>query len=1034
MPVCKWLALIAAALTMATGIGRGQNAIQWSSYRMSDGLPEPVWHSVSLTTQGKLIASRAGAPLATGLDGYSISNFPTPTSCVGRISDSPGGQRWALVSQGLAELDDGNWVTHSVAEISFSLRTSASPPSGTPDFLPVRQGTVLFLVPDGLRELLTESPGTPRDILIRSATQAGIGWFTGLAETRDEGLWISGTRGLARLPGPARNLETATAWQEYTPPESLQLTNFSDPVAEAGGVTAIAESTVNGEKRVVTFDGHNWSVLRAGPHVLCRAWHGPGQILYAATSTALFQWVPESTNWLRHEELSPGQIFDVAVEPGGSFWLATSDGLLRGSMPLWTMPPGARHEEAPIHCLVAGKAGPLYFTAGSSLHEFQNNADRDYPLPRAIQGSSTNQHLVTLKDGSLLVGAGDCWFQFDPANHTFKEFRVPDGFGNITPLGLLSDGSVFIHHAAGPGYLGRFDGTQIQPLPNPPPLRGDDAPAVLSVLPSGDVWMGGPQLLLRRHNDKWERFTLPDPNLPGGAIGFVESKEGNLWCATTEELWDFDGKKWMRSPARFSHINSLCQIRDGSVWVASDGGLFRYCGGIWMGNSDKEGLPDGAVTALCEDGQGQLWAAGSRGLSVHHPDADPGPPQTYVHWLGGSEHRLSEGDMLNLIFDGQDRWKATPKDRLLFSYRLDQQGWSAFQDLNMFTFATPPAGRHTFQVRAMDRNGNVDPVSATLDFSVITPWFRDSRLWTVLLLGAASALFFAAVALNRHRQLVHSHAAVEQKVAERTRELEIATQELLHSQKMNALGTLAAGIAHDFNNILSIVKGSAQIIEDNPDNPEKIRTRVNRIKTVVQQGAEIVDAMLGFGRGSDSVAEPCDLNHVVADTIKLLGDRFLHEVEVKFERATGLPEVLASREFIQQILLNFIFNAAEAMSSRKRIALATHAMDKLPPDIVLAPAGGATYVTITVRDEGTGIAPEIKARIFEPFFTTKAMSARRGTGLGLSMVYELAKRVGAGLAVQSVVGEGSTFTLILPVQARPAADARTKPSSETLPV
>jgi len=276
-------------------------------------------------------------------------------------------------------------------------------------------------------------------------------------------------------------------------------------------------------------------------------------------------------------------------------------------------------------------------------------------------------------------------------------------------------------------------------------------------------------------------------------------------------------------------------------------------------------------------------------------------------------------------------------------------------------------------------------------------------------------MFFGVIALNRHRQLVLSHAEVERKVAERTRELEVATRELIHSQKMSALGTLAAGIAHDFNNILSIIKGSAQIIEDNLDAPQKILTRVDRIKTVVQQGAEIVDAMLGFSRGSNALPATCDINTVVAGTTQLLGDRFLREVDVKFERGENLPELLAPREFIQQILLNFIFNAAEAMSGRKEITLSTRLTEKLPADIFLAPAPSSSFVLVSVRDIGNGMTPEIVSRIFEPFFTTKGLSIRRGAGLGLSMAYELAKKMQAGLAVQSAPGSGSTFTLILPV-------------------
>src|SRR6185503_2491299 len=98
------------------------------------------------------------------------------------------------------------------------------------------------------------------------------------------------------------------------------------------------------------------------------------------------------------------------------------------------------------------------------------------------------------------------------------------------------------------------------------------------------------------------------------------------------------------------------------------------------------------------------------------------------------------------------------------------------------------------------------------------------------------------------------------------------------------------------------------------------------------------------------------------------------------------------------------------------ILVTTRSFTKLPSSLVLPPANSPSYVAISVRDHGCGIPPENLPRIFEPFFTTKAMSARRGTGLGLSMAYELAKKMGAGLAAHSVVNEGSTFTLILPVQ------------------
>jgi signal transduction histidine kinase len=236
---------------------------------------------------------------------------------------------------------------------------------------------------------------------------------------------------------------------------------------------------------------------------------------------------------------------------------------------------------------------------------------------------------------------------------------------------------------------------------------------------------------------------------------------------------------------------------------------------------------------------------------------------------------------------------------------------------------------------------------------------------------------------------------------------------------MNALGTLAAGIAHDFNNILSIIKGSAQIIDDNLENPDKIRTRTDRIKTVVEQGAGIVKAMLGFSRSSDHHLTLCNVNEVVQETIKLLGDRFLREVEVQFVPSPALPEVPASKDFVQQILLNFIFNAAEAMAGRRHIILSVVESAHLPATMALKPLTAPSYVLVSVKDFGTGVSPEVMPRIFEPFFTTKAFSTRRGTGLGLSMVYELARQMECGLSVESTPGEGSVFTLILPVRDLP---------------
>src|SRR5688500_16308582 len=272
-------------------------------------------------------------------------------------------------------------------------------------------------------------------------------------------------------------------------------------------------------------------------------------------------------------------------------------------------------------------------------------------------------------------------------------------------------------------------------------------------------------------------------------------------------------------------------------------------------------------------------------------------------------------------FRGTDKWEYTLSHELLFSYRLDETPWTPFSNQTARVFQNLSSGTHHIEVRAMDRNGNISTGTSRVEFAVIVPWFRDPRLLVVTILAAGLTLVLAAYAVSKHLQLKRSYAEVERIVRQRTDELERANQELLHSQKMRAIGTMAAGIAHDFNNILSIIRGSAQIIEGNVNDKEKIKTRVNRIQTVVEQGTSIVKALLGLGRMNEQELSECDVVGLLDETKRLLSDRFPAEVQLAVEAEANLPEVICSREVLQQMLMNFILNAAEANGGRGAVTL-----------------------------------------------------------------------------------------------------------------
>ena len=995
--------LLGTALLAQAQAGLGQNATYWRAYKVDDGLHQSACVVVSVMPNGKVLAVHLNRTFVTELDGYSVTPVTLPEPA-GAVSEYHSGQLWATVRDGLLqEVKPDTWVTHPMPEIAaeFNLLTP---------LYPARPGHVLFLNDDRLMDFNVENPELPQTQVLLRCDQTRLGKFTDMVVARDGGLWIAGERGL----GKASKFQKT--WSDYLPPESLQIHNLRAPREDdEGGVTVVAESGAGKQAVVARFDGAGWTAQPAGGEKIRRAWRSGNKASWVMTSDELLRQAPGETELAEDQDVSARRYYDMAMEPGGTFWLATSAGLFHYAPPLWRNPHPFLQFNSLVHCLADDDAGRLWFVAAGRLHSLEGETHREFALPEpATRDAQFVRALFPLKDGTLLLDAVENPLRFNPDSGAFGPgLPLRDDVRHVKPLGLLRDGSLAVqswNSVAATGkltmcYFDRFDGVQYQPLAELPP--DPDAVGICSTLfaaRNGDLWLSGDKGVAWYHEKKWRTFPVSNRAVPDVALYFTELPDGRIWCATQDKLWKFNGRDWSSVPAGFDHINALQCARDGSVWVADDAGIHRYFQKVWIGNGREDGLPDAPVHDIFEDQHGNIWAGTPHGLSRYHPEADPDPPHTFIEKPADRELRVREGDPISLTFSGQDKWKFTSQDRLLYSCKLDYRDWSPF---------TEP---HTF---SLDLNGNIDPRPALVEFVVTLPWYREIRLVLIALAGAAVALFFAALAFNRHWRLLRSYAEVEKKVAERTRELEAASRELLHSQKMNALGTLAAGIAHDFNNILSIIKGSAQLIEENPDNPQKIRTRVDRIKIVVEQGAGIVNAMLGFSGGAGEQPGPCDLNAVVAETLKLLGDRFLREVEVKFEPAPDLPEAWASKNFIQQILLNFIFNGAEAMTAHKQLILVTQKLGRLPDGLVLTPSAAAAQVAVSVRDFGCGIPPENLPRIFEPFFTTKALSTRRGTGLGLSMVYELAKKMEAGLAVESAVDRGSTFTLILPVRELP---------------
>jgi PAS domain S-box-containing protein len=259
--------------------------------------------------------------------------------------------------------------------------------------------------------------------------------------------------------------------------------------------------------------------------------------------------------------------------------------------------------------------------------------------------------------------------------------------------------------------------------------------------------------------------------------------------------------------------------------------------------------------------------------------------------------------------------------------------------------------------------------------------------------------------------IVLNQDVTEQRAAEEA--LRRSEEQLRQAQKMEAVGQLAGGIAHDFNNLLTAILSYCELLLEEIRQGDPIRGDIEQIRQAGQRAAGLTRQLLAFSRRQVLQPKVLTLNTVVESTEGMLRRLIGADIVLEIRSEPALWHVLADPGQIEQVLVNLVVNARDAMPRGGRILVATSNLE-LRADSLMRANGvrPGTYVALLVRDTGVGIDPAHHARIFEPFFTTKEPG--KGTGLGLSTVYGIVQQSGGHVTVESAPGEGATFTVLLP--------------------
>ena len=603
-----------------------------------------------------------------------------------------------------------------------------------------------------------------------------------------------------------------------------------------------------------------------------------------------------------------------------------------------------------------------------------------------------------------------------------------------------------------------------------PVLASSDVRAILEDSP-GVLWVGTAEGLdrLDLNANRVTHFTVRD-GLPSSMIsGLAKDRAGRLWISTDRGVAQFD-------PA--THAATSYGVQDGlqerqftpRAYLSTRDGSLLFGGNSGFNLIRPERIRKNLRPPKVVFTGFQVF---NKPVAIGGPDS---PLPTHI-----SEAKRITLSRLQSVFTIEFAaldFTAPAKNR--YAYKLEgfDRDWTYVGSTRSATYTSLEPGQYVFRVKASNNDGVWNEQGASIEI-VITPplwatwWFR-----ALVVLGVAAVIAtMVRRAQSRHRYLqamneqlglaaehdresqqylegnvldilgamqrfsagdysvaldVSSDDAIgklrsgfNSVVADRKR----AEEELRQSQKMEAVGRLAGGVAHDFNNLLTVIKGNAELGLADIASAEAVREELEEIERAAERASSLTRQLLAFSRKQILKPQILSLNDRVSDIARMLRRTVGEDIELTIVLDAALGAVRADPGQIEQVLLNLVVNARDAMPRGGRLTVETRNVE---PHAVrrFTEAEPTPYVAIIVRDTGTGMAPAVRDRVFEPFFTTKEQG--KGTGLGLSTVYGSVKQSGGFVHVESQVGEGSTFSVYLP-RVTDLDELRTTAEMEALP-
>lgn len=848
------------------------NPFIWRYWDVSDGMAEEYYASMTLGNDGKVYVNHGYSYMISILDGYTVDTIPLPgpssvniyqkNHVLWSFSGDKFTSDFGKLRYGLQRYVGGNWERYSIPQISavsndiqqhidndnIHQQNENMKYKNVWRLLPIDESHIIVVLPKKI--LLFRAKDQQIFNLLEKDT-VNLGEFTEIAFADETSAYVAAENGLIQFDWQANVLPQKFNHMSYPVNENLNIHWFRHIyVANDGLVYVTALDKTQSKSKAIEFNQGKYTFIttpETQDHVV-DIWKTNNDEIFMLTEinirTRLSQLMILYNNFSNIYEL-PTEIksainFRPQFEENGNMWLNLYlDGVARGAKNLWRK--FYQHNESSklitnIHSNDSNQIVIGYHDAFS----IQTNDSWKFVKNAFLQEWNLVSFAPIFDDSCILISRSHQLGIYNYKTDDFNEIQLPEGYEADRIFKLINNTVHIIFQSTENNHeksLWTYKDSGLKNVIDFGSIQDIGSISDLLISQRGDIWIGGLSGIRVHSGTSHDSVSEYSSQFPfSHATEIMQCEDESIWVGSRDGIAKFKNNNWEIISKTIPAIDML-QAKDQSIWAISKKIVYRFHKNSWVSYGPDEGIKSELrLEHIYEDHAGNIYIGTNQDCYRYDSNADADPPKTIVNAEDNNTIVAPDGNV-RFVFSGVDKWKYTPVNRLLYSYSIDGKNWSPYQEYSSVFLRNIPYGSHTFSVRAMDRNWNIDPNPKSFEFTVLYPWYYQ----TYFVLGLSILLLIMLYRFINLEYLVRLRTASMKKEIEKRVQLEGMVREVSEREQRRIGQDLHDGLSQLLAGTLLMVR---QLQVEMEINNYKQITQANDIENFLQKSVSFTQNLI----------------------------------------------------------------------------------------------------------------------------------------------------------------------------------------------